>query len=448
MEDKVQREKMPSGISYIIGNELAERFSFYGMKAILTVFMTKYLLDSSGALATLSETDAKYWYHIFVMVTYFTPLLGAFLADVFLGKYKTIILLSVVYCFGHLALALDETAVGLSIGLALIALGAGGIKPCVSAHVGDQFDESNKGLLDRIFEYFYLSINIGAVASSLLTPILLANYGPHVAFGIPGILMLVATIIFFMGRKQFISVKPVGLKKYLADIMSPEGKKAILGLIPIYLCVAFFWSIYDQTGSALVLQADKMNRTISLFGSQMELLPSQIQAFNPFLVIFFIPLFSFAIYPMMKKVIHLSALRKITIGMLMGAASFAICAFVENLIQAGGTPSIAWQLLVYVLLTAGEIMVSITALEFAYTQAPKSMKSFIMSYYLLSVSLGNFFTAMVNGFNERADGSLRLEGADYYWFFVVLAVIAAIALFIISLKYKEEKYIQTADMIE
>ncbi len=440
--------KMPKGISYIIGNEFAERFSFYGMKAILVVFMTKYLVDSSGNLALMSESESNFWYHTFVMFTYFTPLIGAIISDVFLGKYKTIIYLSIVYCLGHLALALDETRLGLTIGLTLIAMGSGGIKPCVSAHVGDQFSSDNKGLLNVVFKYFYLAINLGSVISMLLTPLLLSWYGPHVAFGVPGLLMLVATILFWAGRNEFIAIKPVGPKKYWEALTSDQGKKAITNLVPVYLLVALFWAIFDQTGSALVHQADKMNRLVDFGFLQFELLPSQVQAINPFLVILFIPLFTFSIYPFLEKFLSLSGLRKITIGMFLGALSFVICALVQNQIDLGNNPSILLQVVVYIILTAAEIFVSITALEMAYTQAPNSLKSFIMSFYLLSVALGNFITAFINGINEQADGSLLLEGSSYYWFFAGLAVIAGFMLLIMSARYKEVLFVQPEEMRE
>ena len=157
------RSDMPGGIPYIIGNEAAERFSFYGMRAILVVFMTQYLVDSSGTLQAMSEEEAKGWYHLFVSAVYFTPLLGALLSDGLLGKYRTIILLSLFYCAGHAALALDDTRWGLVVGLGLIALGAGGIKPCVSSHLGDQFGRTNQGLLSRAFAWFYFAINLGGV---------------------------------------------------------------------------------------------------------------------------------------------------------------------------------------------------------------------------------------------------------------------------------------------
>ena len=147
---------MPPGISYIIGNEAAERFSFYGMKAILAVFMTKYLADSAGNPDLMSEGEATIWVHTFNTAVYFTPLVGSFIADAFLGKYRTIISLSLVYCLGHLTLALDESRVGLTLGLTLIAVGAGGIKGCVSAHVGDQFGKVNGGMLEKVYGWLVI----------------------------------------------------------------------------------------------------------------------------------------------------------------------------------------------------------------------------------------------------------------------------------------------------
>src|SRR5947209_20557899 len=145
---------MPPGVPYIVGNEAAERFSYYGMNSILVVFMTHLLLNAKGRPAPMSEADADGWYHMFVSCAYFLPIAGAFLADAILGKYRTILYLSIVYCLGHLTLAINHTRIGLVLGLGLIALGAGGIKPCVSANVGDQFGPSNQHLLTRVFSWF------------------------------------------------------------------------------------------------------------------------------------------------------------------------------------------------------------------------------------------------------------------------------------------------------
>jgi len=392
----VKSKELPKGIPYIIGNEAAERYSFYGMKAILVIFMTKYLMDSDGARAPMSETEATTWFHLFNSAVYFTPLLGAIVADAFFGKYKTIVSLSIVYCLGHLALALDETRLGLAVGLTLIAIGAGGIKPCVSAHVGDQFGKSNGHLLTKIFGWFYFSINLGAFASQIMTPILLDRFGPHIAFGVPGGLMLLATIVFWMGRREFVHI-PAGGIDFLRETFSKEGLKIIGRLCIIYLFVAVFWALFDQSGSKWVLQADRMDR--NWLG--IEWLPSQINAINPIMIMVFIPIFAWLIYPGLNKVFPLTPLRKMGIGFFVAVPSFLIPAWIEMQINAGHLPNIIWQLLAYVFLTAAEVFISITALEFSYTQAPKKMKSLILGFFLMSVSMGNLFTAGVNHFIQN-----------------------------------------------
>src|SRR5262252_2116619 len=193
----LKTDKMPPGVPYIVGNEAAERFSYYGMNSILVIFMTQYLLSSRGQSAPMSGAQADAWYHTFVSTVFFLPILGAFLGDAAIGKYLTILSLSIVYCFGHLALAIDHTRLGLAIGLGLIALGAGGIKPCVSANVGDQFGATNQHLLPRVFSWFYFSINAGSAFSTLLIPWMLDQHGSKIAFGTPGIFMVIATIIFW-----------------------------------------------------------------------------------------------------------------------------------------------------------------------------------------------------------------------------------------------------------
>ena len=278
----VDSERMPGGIPYIIGNEAAERFSFYGMKAILVVYMTKHLLDADGNPDYMSDTAAKAAYHNFTASAYFFPLIGALISDWFFGKYRTIIWLSLVYCLGHLVLAMGDTgavsALGMSPrsclfgGLMLIAIGSGGIKPCVSAHVGDQFGKRNHHLLSKVFGWFYVAINLGAFLSTLATPFLLKEFGPSVAFGVPGVLMFIATLVFWMGRNKFVHI-PAGGNGFIKETFSKEGLVIIGKLAVLYLFVSVFWSLFDQTGSSWVLQADNMDR--KLFG--YELLPSQIQ---------------------------------------------------------------------------------------------------------------------------------------------------------------------------
>ena len=152
---------------------------------------------------------AKDVFHSFVIGVYFFPLLGGWLSDRFFGKYNTVLWFSLIYCAGHACLAMfEDNRTGFYTGLFLIALGSGGIKPLVVSFVGDQFDQANKHLAKIVFDAFYWTINFGSFFASLLMPIFLRSYGPAVAFGIPGILMFIATIMFWMGRKQYVSVPP------------------------------------------------------------------------------------------------------------------------------------------------------------------------------------------------------------------------------------------------
>ena len=429
--------RMPPGIPYIVGNEAAERFSFYGMRAILTIFMTQHLLGFDGQLAPMGEEEAKTYYHLFVTSAYFFPFFGAILADAWLGKYRTIINLSLVYCLGHLALALDETRLGLFAGLILISVGSGGIKSCVSAHVGDQFGATNQYLLERVFGWFYFAINLGATASMILTPWLLHRYNSRVAFGVPGVLMFLATLVFWMGRHKFVHI-PAGGLGFFREAFSSEGLRAMGKLSLLYVFIAMFWCIFDQTGSAWVLQALKMDRHV--LGK--EILPSQIQAVNSILILIMIPSFGYLVYPAINRVYRLTPLRKIAIGLFLTFFASCVPVWIETRIVAGYPPHIVWQLAGYVILTAGEVMVSITALEFSYTQAPKKMKSLLMGLFFLGVSAGNGFTSAVNWLNQLPDGTTRLSAVGYYIFFAV-AMLATADVFVgVASGYRERTYIQ------
>ncbi len=431
---------VPRGIPYIVGNEAAERFSFYGMKAILFVFMTEHMLSHSGTPDVMNPRVATFWVHAFASAVYFFPFFGAILADAFWGKYRTIVWLSLVYCLGHLSLALDATRFGLLIGLTLIALGAGGIKSCVSAHVGDQFGATNAHLMSKIFGWFYLAINLGASTSMLLTPKLLEWFGPHVAFAVPGVLMGLATLVFWLGRYRFVHV-PAGGMGFVREMFSGEGLKAIGKLSIIYLFVIIFWSVFDQTASTWVGQAAHMDRR----WLGVEWSAAQMQAVNPILILILVPLFSYVLYPAVERFVRFSPLWRICTGLFLTVAAAAVPALIQTWIDAGARPSIGWQVVGYVILTAAEVLVSITCLEFSYTQAPKKAKSLVMGVFWLSVSMGNAFTALVNyvlQLTRGPDGSVWLEGADYFWFFAALTLAAAGGFVVVALSYRERTYIQ------
>ncbi|CAN5490488.1 POT family MFS transporter [soil metagenome] len=492
---------IPRQIRYIIGNEGCERFSFYGMRNILTVFLV------SSLLTYLPESDrataAKDVFHTFVIGVYFFPLLGGWLADRFFGKYNTIFWLSLVYCLGHACLAVFESnRAGFYAGLGLIALGSGGIKPCVAAFVGDQFDQSNKHRAKVVFDAFYWIINFGSFFASLLMPIFLRSYGASVAFGIPGALMFVATVILWIGRRRYVMVPPAPpdphsfLKVSRSAIASgtrgmvlatvagvtalgslllipkfgfviaaclalvaviafgglgvwlqldavrgkhPEaaiaGVRSVLRVLVLFAFVTPFWSLFDQKASTWVLQANAMAKP-SWFQS------SQMQALNPALVMLLIPFNNLVLYPALRRLgYEMTALRRMTAGIAFSGLSWIVVGAMQVVLDGGTVFSITWQVLPYALLTFGEVLVSATGLEFAYSQAPPTMKGVIMAFWSLSVTIGNLWVLVVNAGVQNAAVIDFIKSSGFgvtafqMFFFAGFAFVAALAFGLVARSY-------------
>jgi POT family proton-dependent oligopeptide transporter len=494
---------MPRQIPYIIANEGCERFSFYGMRNILTPFLISTLLlfipgpDRTG--------EAKHVFHTFMMGVYFFPLLGGWLADRYYGKYNTIFWFSLIYCAGHACLALFEDSVnGFYFGLFLIAFGSGGIKPLVASFVGDQFDKSNKEKAKVVFDAFYWIINFGSFFASLLMPIFLRDYGPSVAFGIPGILMFIATMVLWSGKKKYVHVPPappnphsfmrvartallahapgqgrpglviaaIGALAAVASlVMTPQwgfviaactalvlllafggfgasmqlerargvhpdeavdGVRAVLRILIVFALVTPFWSLFDQKASTWIVQANAMSTTVSVFGTTFNVIPAQMQALNPLLVMILIPFNNFALFPLLRMVgVEPTPLRRMTTGIALAAAAWVVVGNLQVALDAGTPVSIAWQILPYALLTLGEVLVSATGLEFAYSQAPASMKGVIMALWYLAVTVGNLWVLIVNAGvkNEAVIAYIAQSGvgvmAFQMYFFAAFALLAA-----------------------
>jgi POT family proton-dependent oligopeptide transporter len=483
LDPPVQKKKSryPKAVPYIIGNEAAERFSFYGMRSILVIFLVAQFFNptKNDALTTVASAKANQLSHLFVTVAYALPFLGGLVADWFTGKYKVILYISMVYCIGHLLLAMfDNNFGGFEIGLALIAIGAGGIKSCVSANVGDQFDASNQDLLSKVYGWFYFSINAGSMISSIAIPLVYENYGAKWAFGIPGILMGIATITFYAGRKKYVRVPPKGVNKnnfvFISayallhisekqpgeswldvakrgpyDPQRVEGIKAVYRVMAVFFFALAFWAVWDQCLSEWVLQAEKLNRVINIGFTKFTVLAGQVSTVNAVFLLIFIPIFNYGVYPFFDRIgLKTTPLRRLGTGLVLTAVSFVIIALIQAKVDIHQSPSIWWQILAYIVLSAAEVLVSITGLEYAYTHSPKSMKSTMTAIWLLVVSLGNFITAGVNG-NIANNGFLApyLIGANYYWFFVCFILVFVVVFLFVSPRLKEHNYIENPEPI-
>ncbi len=521
--------RLPHQIPYIIGNEACERFSFYGMRNILVPFLVgsvllSYLPDSER------EGMAKEVFHSFVIGVYFFPLLGGWLSDRFFGKYHTIFWLSLLYCVGHACLAVFEgDRTGFYTGLFLIALGSGGIKPLVSSFVGDQFNQSNKHLAKIVYDAFYWTINFGSFFASLLMPRILSAYGPAIAFGIPGVLMFIATIIFWMGRRKYVNVPPaahnpdsfmrvtmsalrggrdgdkgVGTMIAIAGVvlaaglligwaLSPawwpekfgfvisfclalgavllfggigtalqlerarglhpdaavDGVRAVLRILIVFAIVSPFWSLFDQKASTWVLQGKAMivPHDLAWWPSWLVKEAAQMQALNPLLVMLLIPFNNLVLYPLLTALgFKVTALRRMGWGIAFSGLAWVIAGMIQLWIDGGDPVSLAWQIAPYALLTFGEVLVSATGLEFAYSQSPPSMKGVIMSFWMLSVTFGNVWVLLTNaGVKNEAmaawiASSGLSENAFLMFFFAGFAFVAAIVFALYARRYPMQDY--------
>uniref|UniRef100_A0AAQ5Y1Z6 Solute carrier family 15 member 2 n=1 Tax=Amphiprion ocellaris TaxID=80972 RepID=A0AAQ5Y1Z6_AMPOC len=425
MGKKICGTNYPLSICFIVVNEFCERFSYYGMKALLTLYFVTYLhwdKDLSTAI-----------YHAFGGLCYFTPILGALIADSWLGKFKTIIYLSIVYVIGHVVKSVGaiptvggrDVHIALSmLGLILIAFGTGGIKPCVAAFGGDQFEDEHR---QKFFSIFYMSINAGSLLSTIITPILRGDvqcFGGDcyaLAFGVPAALMVVALVVFIAGsgmykknplqgnillevcncvgfalRNRWYRSKHEPRRSHWLDWAEEKYSKRliqeikmVLRVLVLYIPLPMFWALFDQQ-----VQEDKrqLYNLYTMHSCRMCWLLSPT--------------------PCVCR-----PLRKMATGMIFAALAFGAATLVEisvvvrmkgnddpesGKIVAHKTEDvkannvhIAWQIPQYALITAGEVMFSITGLEFSYSQAPANMKSVLQAGWLLTVAFGNVIVLIV-----------------------------------------------------
>uniref|UniRef100_H3DE35 Solute carrier family 15 member 2 n=1 Tax=Tetraodon nigroviridis TaxID=99883 RepID=H3DE35_TETNG len=357
----------PTSICFIVVNEFCERFSYYGMKAVLTFYFISYLrwdADLSTAI-----------YHAFSSLCYFTPILGAIIADSWLGKFKTIIYLSLIYVMGHVIKSVGaiptvgnkDAHISLSmVGLVLIAFGTGGIKPCVSAFGGDQFDEDNLRERQKFFSIFYMSINAGSLLSTVITPILRSDvqcFGGDcyaLAFGVPAALMVVALVVFIAGSGLYKRNPPQGnvmlrvckcigfaiKNRWQRSKHDPDRKhwldwaeekyskrliqeiKMVLRVLVLFIPLPMFWALFDQQGSRWTIQAARMNMA---FGDAFSIKPDHMQQMlNAMLILIFVPIFDLIIYPLVGLCgVKVTPLRKMAAGMVLAALAFGAATLVE-----------------------------------------------------------------------------------------------------------------------
>src|SRR3989440_11210204 len=330
------------------------------MSTILVPYMQQFL--------GWEHNTAESIYHYFIAAAYSMTVVGGWISDRLLGRYRTILWLSYGYVLGHAVLAAGDLGFrvpALFIGMTLIVVGQSGIKPNLSAFVGDQFRQEQRHLLDRVYSWFYFAINVGSATSQLATPWLLAgcafgafklceNSATAWGFGVPGILMAAALAIYLAGRRSYVKVPPAGRDPngFLAVLRTRlfggedaarrrhgegavEGMRSVFRIALVFLPIVAFWALYFQYGSSWFDQAKAMD--LNVFGWHME--PAQMEALNAILILVMVPFFAYVVYPAAERMgLRPTLLRRIVAGMFITVPAFLFAAMIQRWIEAGHTP--------------------------------------------------------------------------------------------------------------
>jgi POT family proton-dependent oligopeptide transporter len=452
--------RWPPQIKFIVGNEACERFSYYGIKGILALYIINVLQKT--------QDDATSIIALFSAGNYFMPMLGAWVSDRYWGRYRTILWISLVYCLGNAVLATsdmfhspDGKIWALYIGLGLIAFGSGGIKPCVSAFMGDQFKSDQRHMLQKAYAAFYWSINLGSFFSFLIIPAVRKSLGYGWAFGIPGIFMALATLVFWLGTRHYVMAPPsretksAGFFRVFLEALrhranrqpgqsfwdtavgrfghkDVDAAKSLGPILSIFAVIPVFWALFDQTFSTWVIQGQQMSE-YKLFGWRIG--PEEMLSANPLFVMLLIPVMTLGLYPLLGRMA--TPLRRIGAGMFLAGISFIVVAGLQARIDSGAQLSILWQALPYIILTIAEVLVSTTGLEFAFREAAPEMKSIIMGFWSLTVAVGNLLVVFITrGLAGGGQGQSESVSASRFMLYAGLIFAVTVVFAIIAMRYR------------
>jgi proton-dependent oligopeptide transporter, POT family len=266
--------------------------------------------------------------------------------------------------------------------------------------------------LRKVYALFYWSINLGAFFGFLLIPWVRDHAGYSWAFGVPGFFMALATLIFWVGRRQY-TTRPPARK---ADAAGRQIDWPMLSrIVMIFLPVPIFWALFNQVHSTWVIQGKSLT---PFFIGAFKVDAERIQSAGALLVLIWVPILTLGVYPLVERLgFKATPLRRMGTGMFLAAISFIASAWIQSRIDGGARLTVGWQILPYTILEAGEVMVSATALEFAFSQAPAAMKSTIMSLWLMTIAGGHFLVAAFTNLNARF---VHAQGASEFLFYAVL----------------------------
>ena len=399
----------PKGLYILFFTEMWERFSYYGMRAILVLYLTAKTdeLNPGWGWDNASALELYGWYTFFV---YAMSVPGGLLADRLLGQKKSVMLGGVLLCIGHFILAFDAPWAFYS-GLVFIVLGVGALKPNISSMVGGLY-KLGDARRDVAFTIFYVGINIGAFAAPLIVGYVGEVINWHYGFGLAGIGMAIGQIVFIYGQRYLKNVgdfipKQIDAATNSSVAMTKIEKDRMVVMFISFLIVIVFWGAYEQAGGLMNLYAkQKIDRMMWGF----EVPASFLQALHAFFVIIIgstITLLKLQEKP--KKGLKSSSLYKMSTGTIITGLGFLLLAgaALETMESTSGKASIWWMFGAYFLHVVGELRISPVALSFITKMAPAKYVSFMMGAYFFATSLGNKVAGLV-GEAAQESGELAI----------------------------------------
>lgn len=409
-------KRHPKGLAILFVTEMMERFSFYGMRAILVLYLTKETMGNNPGLGW-TDTNALALYGWYTMLVYVMSIPGGIIADKFLGQKKTVFLGGMLIAAGHLTLALDNMTAFYS-GLVLLISGVGCLKPNISSMVGSLYKPGDSRR-DSGFTIFYIGINIGAATAPLLVGYIGEVYGWHYGFGLAGIGMLLGQTVYLLGQKHlkevgnFLPIKKEPGKSRTKALTKIEKDRVIVLLIS-FIIVIVFWGAYEQAGGLMnIYTNEKIDRVI--FG--WEIPASLFQSVPAIFVIIFGTIVAGFWNKRQKKGKETSSLYKMAIGTMVMGTGFLMMTGAAMQAVDGTKAMLIWLILSYLLQVIGELSISPVALSFITKLAPVKYASIMMGIYFAASGLGNKLAGIIG---ELATSLGELEVFTGIFIFCVL----------------------------
>lgn len=380
----------PTGLYYLFFTEMWERFSYYGMRALLIYYMTKQLM--------FTQEHASHIYGLYTGLVYFTPFFGGILADRYLGQRKTVFLGGILMAIGHFLMAVQSLFYP---AMAFLIVGCGAFKPNISTQVGSLYEKGDHRR-DRAFSIFYMGINLGAFFSPLVCGTLGERYGWHWGFGAAGVGMLVGLFVYTLGQKHLAPDQiMMNASREATNEKKPLQKEEISRICALVILLFFtiiFWATYEQQGNTLALWADA-NTDRTLFGWEMP--ASWFQSLNPLLIFLLIPLINMVWSSQAQKAKEPSSAAKMAIGCILLGVSFLVMIPPSYTVAGGAKANMLWLAICIAIMTVGEIYLSPVGLSLVTKVAPVRMVSMLMGVWFLASFLGNYLCGYLGTFWEK-----------------------------------------------